>query len=304
MSNRHHSEGRRNSYAGAWALAAGVTAFAGVIGLASSFGYTNGKEVGIVTHLGEPQPGVKHGVTWKNPIPFVQSYQRWSTTRDNLEIGARELSIRFADKIQDFCAFDVAYRVNANASDKQLAKLYLDFQSNTDAMVRQKANQAILNYYKDVASYDVDADKDRAELEKSIQERILADDYPFTIEEVSSKGCAGSAQNEEQKRQLSATRMDEKIIQQQIDNSQKAGELAHRWAQVGSAAYKEYRRNNVPDSIIPSLYCIEAAKSMKGEFAAFALAGCNGGGTGGSIAITSQASRAQAGSQTPEHAPK
>ena len=289
----HNSHGGLTGAAKSTLVALAFASAAGVIGGASSVGYVNGKTVAIVTQLGVPQPGVRHGLSWKSPVPFLQSYEKWSTTRDNLDIGDRELSIRFADKIQDFCAFTIAYRVNGHATDKQLGKLYLDFHSDTDSMVRQKATQAILNYYQKVASYDVDPDTDRAHLETSIQERINADDYPFTIEEVTAKGCAGSTQNEEQKRQLSATRMDAKIIQQQIDNSGKAIELAQRWAQTSTAAYKAYKVDNVPDSIIPQLYCIEAAKSMKNEYAAFALAGCNGGGNGASIAVSSHMNAAK-----------
>jgi hypothetical protein len=208
-----------------------VALVAGVVGLSISFGYTDGTSVGITTRLGVPQPGTNKGVTWKSPIPFIETYRRWSTTRDNLDITDKELSIRFADGIQDFCAFTVAYRVNPNATDTQLGKLYLDFKGNTDLMLKQKAQQSILQYYKRVASYDVDTETDRAALEKNIQERVVADQYPFIIEEITSKGCAGSVQNEDQKRQLSAQRMEGRIIQQQIDNAGMATVLAKKYAE-------------------------------------------------------------------------
>jgi hypothetical protein len=279
-----------------------VALVAGVVGLSISFGYTDGTSVGITTRLGVPQPGTNKGVTWKSPIPFIETYRRWSTTRDNLDITDKELSIRFADGIQDFCAFTVAYRVNPNATDTQLGKLYLDFKGNTDLMLKQKAQQSILQYYKRVASYDVDTETDRAALEKNIQERVVADQYPFIIEEITSKGCAGSVQNEDQKRQLSAQRMEGRIIQQQIDNAGMATVLAKKYAATSGAAYKVYKENNVPDAAIPQLYCIETAKGLKGEYAAFALAGCNGAGTGASIAVggrTAQTNAPQTVDQQP-----
>lgn len=280
-----------------------VALVGGIVGAISSFGYTDGTSVGITTRLGVPQPGTNKGVTWKNPIPFFENYQTWSTTRDNLDISDKELSIRFADGIQDFCAFTVAYRVNPNATDMQLGKLFLDFKGETDFMLKQKAQQSILEYYKKVASYDVDTEADRAVLEKNIQERVITDQYPFIIEEVTSKGCAGSVQNEEQKRQLSAQKMEGKIIQQQIDNADKATELAKKYAATSGAAYKVYKENNVPDAAIPQLYCIETAKGLKSEYAAFALAGCNGGASGASIAVAGRAAPANA-SQAPVQQPK
>ncbi len=257
-------------------IAAGAAALVTTWLVGSSWEWVSYRHIGLKTFLGKPVAKLDQGLHLKAPWPLGIVHE-YSTTQDTVEIADKDMRVRFKDGIQDYGSLTLRYNLRPEASLESLSRLYLDFNDDTDAMMKQKSVQGALDVFKGTNSYELDPDTSRTDIKGNVQGRLDEASYPFNIDDVTVNGFGGDPDTEKQKRELSKAKMEASILDQNIANVAKSRELAEKMAEAGGAAYGIYRKNDVPREQAASFYCIDTAKSLKGDFAAFALAGCMGG---------------------------